>query len=467
MEVLSQPVFIAAVIAAVIAILVAVACLRKRPRGFAGQLRLLADQVARCQSGRTRAPAASLPRQLHGLIHAAVNASDEQGAAEAIALLRSAYELGISRPDEAELLAALAVRAARAKQPVIAAAVLDVFSFLLGCLPTAEKAAAAEQLTNITAVALRGKENLLAAQAAEIVFNLLEKSDEGLGRYDRAVAAAALRFVDTAGIVALRRRDVEFFRQLVARLDAALPAHPAEGLATALIALIGVWLHRIIQNNDTGMYEVLADFVTRRGLGGYWPPPQLAALLKEWNTLAGTASLRPHSPLAPAVTGLVLRLALAAGDGKLWREAVHGAGQTARMAILRHGLADGFALVLPILENGRDLLARELMPGSFLNESPFRSQALYIVVRESLALAEFTARQDMITTVGDILVDFNNCWAKVDGVNRKSAKRFCQLLAACWMRSRSRQSKRAVISDELIMPALLTDADKQRLGYLL
>ncbi len=463
----SQPMPIVAVIAAAIVILAVAAYLRKRPRGFAGQLRVLADQLARCRGGRTRAAAANLPRQLHGLIHTAVNAGDQQGAAEAVALLRTAYELGISRPDEAELLAALAVRAARAKQPAIAAAILDVFKFLLACLPTAEKAAAAEQLTNITAVALRGKENLLAAQAAEIVFSLLEQSDASPGRYDRDVAAAALRFVDTAGIIAIRRRDLDFFRQLVARLDAALPAHPAESLAGGLIALIGAWLHRIIQNNDTDMYDILADFVARRGLGGYWPTPQLAGLVKEWNTLAGTASLRPRSPLAPAIAGLVLRLALAAGEEKLWREAVNGAGQTARMAIQRHGLAEGFALVRPILESGRELLARELKPGSFLDESPFRAQALYIVVRESLAMAEFAARQDMITTVGDILVDFYTCWTETDSPNRKAVKRFCQLLAACWVRSRSRQSKRAVISDELTLPALLTDADKQRLGYLL
>ncbi len=462
-----EPMLIGAGIAAAILVLVASVYLRKRSRGFAGQLRLLADQLARCQRGRAKAPAANLPRQLHSLIHTAVTAGDEQGAAEAVALLRNAYELGISRPDEAELLAALAVRAARAQQPTIAAAILDLFRFLLGCLPTAEKAAAAEQLTNITAVALRGKENLLAAQAAEIVFSLLESSYETPGRYDRAVTAAALRFVDTVGIVALRRRDIDYFGKLVARLDAALPAHPAEGLATGLIALVGAWLHRIIQNNDTGMYEILAGFVTRRGLDGYWPPAQLAVLLKEWNTLAGTASLRPHSPLAPAIVELVLRLAFAAYDDKLWREAVNGAGQTARMAVQRHGLADAFGLFRPILENGRELLIRQLMPGSFLDETTFRAQALYIIVRESLALAEYVARQDMITTVGDILVDFNACWAKADNANRKSAKRFCQLLAACWMRSRSRQARRAEISDELTTPALLTDADLQRLGYLL
>jgi hypothetical protein len=137
------------------------------------------------------------------------------------------------------------------------------------------------------------------------------------------------------------------------------------------------------------------------------------------------------------------------------------------MAIERHGLAGGFALILPLLEIGRELLALELKFGSADNAGSFRQQALFLLVRENLALAEYIARRDMVTTAGDILAELHRLWLGAGRANPKAAKRFCQLLAAFWLRTRGSHAKRAVISDDLAIPTLLTETDKQRLGFLL
>jgi hypothetical protein len=458
-----EPVWLYAAGGALLAILLAAGLLRARARGFAARQRRLAAKVARLKRGRINPETLDLLRRLHGLAHTAIDAGDGQAAYQILDLIKTVYGQGIFRPDEAVSLATLTARAARAKQPDTAAAALDAFRLLLRRLPDDTVPAAAEQLTSIIAAVLREKYNFLAAKAAEIIFDLLEKT----GWENGHVTAAALKILRTAGVLVLRRRDADLFREIVVRLDAVLTDKLSGPPAAELAALTGAWLHRIVQNNDNATFATLADFTARRGDSGLWPPAHLAALVKEWHNLAGSASLRPRSTLAPAIGERALRLALAGGRIKEWEAAVAGAGQTARLALQRHGLQEGFALVLPLLEIGRELLARELKFGIPDNAGEFRPQALYLIVRETLAVAEFVARQDMVTTVGDILTEFLRCWTAADRANPRAAKRFCQLLAAYWLRARGRQAKRAALSPELVLPVLLTETDKQRLGFLL
>lgn len=448
--------------AAVLALLLLAAVLRARARSLAGRLAALGGKVAGIRRGRSNPETLDLLRQLYGLAHAAVAAKDEQSAYRAVDLIKTVFGHGIARPGEAALLGSLAVRAVRAKQPEIASSALDALRLLLKRLPPDDVPAAAEQLTNIAAAALREKYNFLAAKAADIVFDLLDKTGWEAGQ-----AVAALRVLKICGILVLRRRDGELFREIITRLAAILPERLAGAPAAELAALTGAWLHRIIQNNDIAMYEVLAAFVASQVERGLWPPAELAALIQEWHNLAGIASLRPRSVLAPAIAEQALRLAHVYGDAPGWETAVTGAGQTARLAVQRHGLTEGFVLVLPLLELGRELLALELKFGSADNAGSSRQRALYLLVRESLALAEYVARQDMVTTAGDVLAEFHRLWLGAGRANPKAAKRFCQLLAAYWLRTRGSHAKRAAISDELTQPALLTETDKQRLGFLL
>jgi hypothetical protein len=454
--------WLAAAVAVLLVLLAAV--LRARSRSLAGRLGRLAGKVAAIRRGRNNPETFDLLRQLYSLAHAALAAQDEHNAYRAVDLVKTVYGHGIARPGEAEFVGALAVRAARAKHPEIASTALDALRLLLRRLPPEEVPAAAEQLTNIAAAALREKYNFLAAKAADIIFDLLEKTG---WEDDQTIAAAALRILKTCGVLILRRRDGELFREIITRLDAALPTRLTGAPAAELAGLTGAWLHRIIQNDDTAMYDVLAAFVARKAGNGLWASAELSSLVREWNNLAGIASLRPRSVLAPAIAEQTLRLAHIYGDGPIWEAAVTGAGQTARLAVERHGLADGFALALPLFELGRELLALELKFGSADNAASFRQQALYLLVRETLALAEYIARRDMVTTAGDILAEIHRLWLGAQRANPKAAKRYCQLLAAFWLRTRGSHAKRAVISDDLAKPALLTESDKQRLGFLL
>jgi hypothetical protein len=462
-----EPVWLYGAAAAAALLLLLAAFLYRRSRGLDKRYRRLAARVARLKRGRVNPETLNLLRRLYGLTHTAVDAGDEQAAYKIVDLIKTVYGQGIFRPDEAVPLAALAALAARRKQPDTAAAALDAFRLLLRRLPGETVPAAAEQLTSVVAVVLREKYNFLAAKAVEITFDLLEKYGWGSGPN----TAAALKVLRTAGVLVLRRRDTGLFRETVVRLDAALPEKIDCPAAADLVALTGAWLHRIVQNNDNETFAILADFTARRGDSGLWAPADLAALVREWHNLAGTASLRPRSALAPTISERALRLALNGGGIKEWEAAVAGAGQTARLALQRHGLAEGFALLLPLLEIGRELLARELKFGTLENAADFRPQALYIIVRETLAIAEFVARQDMVTTVGDILTEILRCWTAAGraapGATPRAAKRYCQLLAAYWLRARGRQAKLSALSPELVLPVLLTDTDKQRLGFLL
>lgn len=458
-----EPMWIWSAAGAALLLVLLAAFLRGRARSFAGRLSRLESKVAGLRRGRNNPETLGLLRQLHGLAHAAVVAGDEHGAYKTVELIKTVYGQGIARPDEPELIGALAVRAVRGKHPEIASAALDAFRLLFRSLPPAAVPAAAEQLTNVTSVALREEYNFLAAKAADIIIGLLEKT----GREEApADGEAALRVLNTVGVLSLRRRDGELFREIITRLDAVLPARLSGVPAAELTALVDAWLHRIIQNDDGEMYAVLADFTARRAASGQWLPADLAVLIREWHSLAGFASLKPGNPLASAIAEQALRIAHATVDAKALEASVAGAGQTARLAVQRHGLADGFPLVLPLLELGRELLALELKFGSAANTDSFRRQALYLIVRESLAVAEFAARQDMISTAGDIIAELHRHWLGAGRANAKAVKRFCQLLAAYWLQTRKGQAKRAAVSDELTNPALLSESDLQRLGIL-
>lgn len=427
-------------------------------------MRSLADKVGRLKRPRLNAETRDLLRQLYTLIGCYINAGDPAGAYQAIDLLKTAFGEGLARPDEPQNLTAMITQAVRAKQPDIAAAAIDAFRPLLRHLPAADTPAAVQQLAPVAAITLREKYNFLAAKAAEIIFSLLERT--GWDK-DQAVIRAALRALATTGAMTLRRRDGDLFRELVARLTAAAATRPPAEIAGELATLASNWLHRIVQNNDIAMYEILAAFVFAKAEDGYWPDDVIAGLVKEWNSLAGSASLRPRSQLAPRISELALRLALRTGSGKQWEAALAGAGQTARLSVQRHGLNEGFAIILPILEIGRELLAMELKFGGQENADPFRQQALYLTVREALAMAEFIARQDMVTTAGDILAEIYHLWLAAGRANAKAVKRFCQLLAAYWLRTGGRRSQKVSLASDLLAPALLTDSDKQRLGFLL
>ena len=234
-----------------------------------------------------------------------------------------------------------------------------------------------------------------------------------------------------------------------------------------IVTLTIEWLHRIVKNDDLAMFALLVNVASALPAQNTFIADDIKVLIKEWQDLAGTSCLNPNSILAEGILSFTLELALARGDRKGWQQAVTGAGQVARLAITRHGIKAALPRMLPLLSVGRELLALELKFGNTDNADSFRQQALYCVVRECVAIGEFAARQDLISLAGDIIADICRFWTEYSiHTSPKAIKRFCQLLLAYWIRI-SRQGKKAIISDVLAQPMLLSEADKQRLGFML
>ncbi len=276
-----------------------------------------------------------------------------------------------------------------------------------------------------------------------------------------------MRILRLVGVLALRRHETDLFRELTTRLAAIVAARPdSPGLSGEIVALTAQWLHRIVKHDDLAMFALLQNIALALPAQDALLAADIRLLIKEWQELAGTACLNPHSTLAEGIVSFTLELALARGSKSGWQQAVTGAGQVARLVITRHGIKAALPRILPLLSAGRELLSLELKVGSIENADSFRQQALYLVVRECLSLSEYAARQDLVTTAGDIIADICRYWTEYSiHASPKAIKRFCQLLLAYWMKT-SRQAKKVTISDELARPVLLSESDKQRLGFM-
>jgi len=426
----------------------------------------LADRIKRVKPGRADpVQVNNLLHQIYELIHENIAAKNPAAAYQAIDLLKTAFGAAGIRADEPPRLTAVVIQALRTPDLDTAAVALDVFRLMLRRLPQNGMAAAIEQLGFIAAVTLRDKQNFLAAKAADIIFGVLERPDS---TSDPAITAAALRTLRLIGVLALRRRDNDLFRELTNRLAAVVATRlESPGLCGEIVTLTIEWLHRIVKNDDLAMFALLVNVASALPAQNTFIADDIKMLIKEWQDLAGTSCLNPNSILAEGILSFTLELALARGDQKGWQQAVTGAGQVARLAITRHGIKAALPRMLPLLSVGRELLALELKFGNPENADSFRQQALYCVVRECVAIGEFAARQDLISLAGDIIADICRFWTEYSiHTSPKAIKRFCQLLLAYWIRI-SRQGKKAIISDVLAQPMLLSEADKQRLGFML
>jgi len=425
----------------------------------------LVIRVKRLKRGRDVERSEAVLQQVYHILHAGLAAGDTQTAYKAIDLLKIAFGEGVVRQGESNLITAVCIRSVRNKQPEVAAASIDVFRLILRLLPTKEIPVAMEQLAFIAAVGFKDKQAFLAAKAAEVIFTVLERADL---ISEPAITEAAVRALRLIGILALRRVDNGLFREINNRLAATILRWPQnERLRTEIIALSAVWLHRITRENDVAMYDVLLELISRMMESKLISPDELGDLVKEWQNIAGTASLNPHNLLAARICQFTLQLVLNQSVLRNWEIAINGAGQVVRMSVVKHGINIAFANMLALLVTGRSLLFLELKIGSAENPDTFRQQALYYVVRECLALAEFIARQDMASSAGDIIGAFYCLWLQLDPeAGRKSVKRFCQLLLIYWQQT-SRHAKGYIPDDDLAQPVLFSESEIQRLGFLL
>ncbi|MDU4962068.1 MAG: hypothetical protein E6X17_15540 [Sporomusaceae bacterium] len=397
-----------------------------------------------------------LLKELFGLV-ARPQDADEKVAYQAVDLLQTAYGRGLARPDEPIHLTSLAGALLSGGNPGLAAAALDCYR---GLLRTADAVMAAEQLQTAGVLALRAKQGFVAAKAVDILFALVERPARAA---DPAAVAAVLGAVRIIGKLSLGRGDRAFFRELTVRLRTFLFASPPPAAPDAAVAgLFSVWLRTIINNQDEAALPLLAACM--QDLAAHRPSEAaFKSVLAEGIELAAAAGANPHNRTGPALLAVLTDLVRQAADIPLWRRLVMAAMQSARILLEQYDVRNVFTFLYPLLECSRLLVGEQIrFPGE---GNDFRRQALLCVIREFLAVAEFSARLRLTDTAYQVLEAFYQCWRDDPALSyqQKSAKRLFQLFVLFWKKHMLRQPEWLPQQLELLEPPLLTAADLERL----
>lgn len=434
-----------------------------RTRNIEYQLNFVAAKLDKCINSRktNHREVGQLLKRIHSLIYNSLNDINTVNAYKAIDLLKLAYGCGMQRDNEYQRLGSIAIAAMRNHQPDIAGIALGAFRPLIRTIPMSDLSLAIDQLTLIAVLAARLKYNFLLAKVLENLFDATVRSD-CMG--DKQVVNAVLRSVRMIGLTALRRHDYDLFRELTARFKIWTRDIPAELLVDG-DGLFIVWLHQLAKSGDA----VALETVTQLGLDLYAnkaiTADRVSLIISEASKAAGTACLSQLNTVPPLILQFILEIAEKGDDLTLWRKAVNSVAQVVSLSSSRRGVIESFLVLLPILDTGRRLLADELKFGEF--SDGFRRQRLFVIIKESVLVAELHARQQMTSNPGEVITEIYEHWASLPqtiGI-QKSIKRYCQLLLLYWQNTRKRQARRGMSIDKrLTEPMLVSDKDRKRLG---
>ena len=323
-----------------------------------------------------------------------------------------------------------------------------------------------QQFTDIGLLALKEKENFLAAKAVNGIFAFLMFRKQHISE---ELLQLCLQGIKAIGAAALHRHDMGLFREIVAQLTDWMDKSIFPELSQSLLDVLTVWLHDIVKNEDAQGLEVMADLFPRIIRRKELTKEEIVLFLQEWLRLAGIAALNPASVLAPAMMFTVLQTVLKQEDLLLWTLAVGAAGQVPAQAIQQRGITKAFTVLYPILETGRILLASELKFGGDGYADSYRQQALLVVVNESLILMNLGARVDLISTADEMIAKVRRSWLEFPEAcySRKQAQKFCQLLYFYWCRTQCKSGCREKeVEAELTIPLRLTERERQKLKFL-
>lgn len=445
-------------------LLLVAAAMRHRSRKWNWKINSMAARLSKLtqQRQRDRKAEEKLLRQLYSLLHTSIVIGDAAATYQLVDLLKLAFGCQLFRVDEAARLMSLCVVAIHSKQPELTGIVMDGFRPLFRYIPDAALPEAAEQLTIISATAVKNKYPFIQAKAAECIFDIAER----INCDNNPPGIATLQALQVAGIFALRCHDVDLLRELVVRMSGWITKVPQSSAAENIVGLLTAWLHRIIRHDGMAMFEIMTPLVHKLVECNVLTDSALITLFHEWGEAAGVACLNPKSPLAPQILLVVAETAEARADLRVWSRAIKMAGQVSALAVTRHGVTEAFSVLFPLLDTGRKLLSSELKFGQY--GDGFRLRKLFIVLRETLLLAELRARQDMTISAGEVITEIYECWAVYPMANysHKAIKRYCQLLLLVWQQTRQREAKRSIplLSSELVEPMLFSEKDKKQLG---
>lgn len=407
------------------------------------------------------AAARTLVRQIYKLLHVSLAANKADAAYQAFDMLKLALGHGWGKSGESARLTAAIYLALRTGQPDAAGHGIDTFRPMLKNIPADELPAAIEQLGLIAVVSLKQRQNFLAARAVEVIFYAASITQ------DEAARRAVLRAVRLVGLIALRRRDTGLIREMQVKIAGWLAAEaltsPVHELAGWVLAS---WLHRAVKAGDAALFEIITQYINQLADKQVLAEDALASIITECSHLSGMDSLNPFSPLTGRVSMFSLELAVELKVLAIWRYALDGALQAARLAVSQRTLAESLDVVYPLVEMGRRLLTAELNAGPMTDT--FREQSLYILLRECLQLVEFVARQNFTTTPAAIIDEIYQDWIKRQANigQHKSIRRFCQLLFLYCTRIKRRQKRMSHEDCSFNTKSVISCANQERLKNL-
>jgi hypothetical protein len=437
-----------------------------RSRGLEWRLRKAEAQLtALTGKNASAAERYQLLKTLFLLIAQQPEAADEKLAYKAVDLLQLAYGQGLARPDEPVNITALVGSLLSQDRPNLAAAVLDSYRGLLRELGSAEMAA--EQLQTVGALAMKAKHSFVAAKAIDILFTVFEKPERAADAKAVTAALGALRLI---GKFALKRAEQDFFRELVVRLRFFLSASPQPAISAAsVVDIFSVWLQVIVSKQDQNALSLLLDCVQDLVDRKLLDQASIKGIFSEWADLAGTASMNPHSQIAAMVINSLVIMAEKIQDARLWGSLVAAVMKFARVVLEQYGTSYTFPLLYPLLDASRKMVGDQVRFPAEAVAGDFRQRALFSVVKEFLAVAEFAARSRITGTTYDVIEDFYHFWRDNQELNYKikSARKFFQLLILFWQKYMARQAnKQLPPQPELLEPPLLTATELERLGFM-
>lgn len=433
-------------------------------RNLEWQIKLLTvrlNRLIRCQR-RDGQVVKQLLKSIYIIINKGMTLNNSTVVYQALDLLKLAFGYGLVRPGESARLMAIGVTALNNNNPDTVSLIIDAFRPLVRQLAPAAIVNVVDQLTLIGTVALKQKHNFLAAKVVKCIFFIMEQTDVVV---DKKILVAAIKALKVIGVLGLRRRDTALFREINIRLSVWLVANPGtDDISTEIASTLTAWLHRITWLDDALIFSIIADSTFSLIEADVLTDAGIELIIDEWGNIAASACLNPNCPIARLIIEFVFKVADLKKISKLWIKVIALTGRVATLAVYRHGIIVAFMVIYPLLELGRKLLWTELRYVEYIDE--FRHELLFRVVKECLIILTYAARQNLLGSAGETIVDVFKCWMAHPEimVNEKSVKKYCQFLLLFWLKNK-KQAKRYMPRDaEFMEPMLLSNIEKQKLG---
>ncbi len=405
-------------------------------------------------------------RRAFFLLQSFLESEDLPKVIEVIDQLKLAYGYGFWRSNESMRLAALVVSCLQGKRVDIATFLVDAFTPLIRSQSCEKIAAIFEQFTFLSLVFAKHRQFFLCAKVANLILDVYDKKGYQLNEpQNQRTLTTGLVALQRMGSLAMRY-DLPLFYEILARTVALFKENEFTIRDSAKSSLFLAWLHKAARNEQTEALGQTFFELEQLLRCGKITEAVLLEVIIEGENIAGTFSGHLVSPICSLFVQQLLSLAYLSQSVGCMKQAVKCAGSVGYLAIHHNGFRKSFSLLRPLLDSGRKLFNEERKFGYSESNDGFRQRALFYILKESLAIAEYAARQGMTLTVGEVISWLLQSWQQQATIeeSKKSIKWFSQLFYMYWHHVRIRQAKRSGSLDELMTPLLLTP---EQVGWFL